>query len=379
MAHPVPPDPSADTVIPDRPRKGRGAVSNPTGRYEPGARTCEDDGWTRDDDPDLPPLRTTVTPDASRTVIARNQSPDIPFDRSINPYRGCEHGCVYCYARPTHAYLGLSSGLDFETRLFAKPDAPSLLRRELASPGYRPAMIALGTNTDPYQPIERSLRITRGILEVLAACGHPVGIVTKSALIQRDIDILAPMAERGLASAYVSVTTLDRGLARRMEPRAATPERRLDTIRALAGAGIPTGVMLAPVIPALTDHEIEQILEAAAGAGAAFAGHVMLRLPHEIKDLFAEWLQAHVPDRTKHVLSLVRQMRGGALNDPSFGRRMTGSGPYAMMIQRRFRLACERLGLNKRNWRADTSLFRPPRLDADPESAAARQLSLFGD
>ncbi len=372
---PGPPDPHPDIVLPDLPRKGRGAVSNPTGRYEPGRRVAEDDGWGAPDEDDLPPFRTTVAYDASRTIIARNQSPDIPFDQSINPYRGCEHGCVYCYARPTHAYLGLSPGLDFETKLFAKPDAPALLRQELAKPGYRPALIALGTNTDPYQPVERGLRITRGILEVLAECHHPVGIVTKSALIQRDIDILGPMAARGLAMAYVSVTTLDRDLARRMEPRAAAPTRRLETIRALAQAGIPTGVMTAPIIPALNDHEMERILEEAAGAGAAFAGYVLLRLPLEIKDLFSEWLQAHAPGKARHVLSLVRQTHGGALYDPAFGRRMKGEGPYAQLIAQRFKLACERLGFNRQRWRGDISQFRPP----VPEPADRRQLSLFGD
>jgi DNA repair photolyase len=372
---PAPPDPHPDTELPDRPRKGRGAVSNPTGRYEPGRRVAEDDGWGEPPEDDLPPVRTTVTHDSSRTIIARNQSPDIPFDRSINPYRGCEHGCVYCYARPTHAFLGLSPGLDFETKLFAKPDAAMLLRRELAKPGYRPAMIALGTNTDPYQPIERGLRITRGILEVLAACDHPVGIVTKSASIQRDIDVLAPMAARGLAMAYVSVTTLDRDLARRMEPRASTPERRLETIRALVQAGIPTGVMTAPIIPALNDHEMERILEEAAGAGATFAGYVLLRLPLEIKDLFSEWLQAHAPAKAKHVLSLVRQTHGGALYDSAFGRRMTGAGPYAQLIAQRFKLAAERLGYNRQRWQGDVSKFRPPA----QEPAERRQLSLFGD
>lgn len=340
-------------------RKGRGAITNAVGRYEGHARVAVDDGWAREDE-DLPPLRTTVTQDATRTIIARNDSPDIGFNQSINPYRGCEHGCVYCFARPTHAYLGLSPGLDFETRLFAKPDAARLLERELRSPRYRCEVIAMGTNTDPYQPVERNLRVTRSILEVLAAYSHPVGIVTKSALVVRDIDILAPMAKRGLAQVYLSVTTLDAELARRMEPRAASPRRRLETIKVLADAGIPAGVMTAPMIPALNDSEMEAILEAATEAGARWAGYVLLRLPLEIKDLFQEWLREHYPDKAKHVLNLIRDMREGKLNNAEFGARMRGKGPYAELIAHRFALAVKRLGLNRERFRLDATQFAPP-------------------
>jgi DNA repair photolyase len=350
-------------------RKGRGAASNRVGRYERHTREAVDDGWGGLDE-ELPPLRTEVRPDTSRSIIAWNESPDIGFDRSINPYRGCEHGCVYCYARPTHAYLGLSPGQDFETKLFAKHDAARLLEAELAKPSYKCKLIALGTNTDPYQPTERGLRITRSILEVLAAHDHPVGIVTKSALITRDIDILAPMAAKRLATAFVSVTTLDGALANKLEPRASTPKRRLEAIRALNQAGVPCGVMVAPCIPGLTDAEMERILEAAAEAGARRAGYTALRLPLEIKELFEEWLHAHAPDRAKHVLSLIRQMRGGALYQSEFGTRMTGTGPYAELMRRRFELACAKLGLNRERLRLDTSQFRPPRR----ESA---QLDLF--
>ncbi len=340
-------------------RKGRGAASNPPCRYDRATAVPLDDGWGSLD-AELPPLETTVQVDATRSIIATNDSPDVPFDRSINPYRGCEHGCVYCFARPTHAFLGLSPGQDFETRLFAKPEAPALLEDELRRPGYQCRVIALGTNTDPYQPIEREHRITRGILEVLAAYEHPVGIVTKSALILRDIDILAPMAGKRLARAYLSVTTLDRGLARRLEPRAATPQRRLDAIRELTAAGIPTGVLVAPVIPALNDGEIEGILAAAAEAGAISASYVLLRLPFEVKALFKEWLAVHAPLKADHVMSLVRQMRGGRDYDSTWGKRMTGSGPYAEMIGNRFRVACRRLGLGGRDWTLDTKLFKPP-------------------
>ncbi|HUL05171.1 MAG TPA: PA0069 family radical SAM protein [Candidatus Acidoferrum sp.] len=361
MAQHVPPDPT-DDALPDQAIKGRGAVSNRVSRYFKEERARTTDGWDTPDDEDLPPLRTTVMRDATRTIIARNESPDIGFDRSINPYRGCEHGCIYCFARPTHAYLGLSPGLDFETKLLMKPDAAKLLEQELRKPGYQPAVIAMGTNTDPYQPIEREHRITRGILEVLRDFNHPVGIVTKSALIQRDIDILAPMAEKRLAHAFVSITTLDRELARKMEPRAATPPRRLETIRALAAAGIPVGVMSAPMIPALNDHEMENILEAAAAVGATAAGYTALRLPLEIKDLFTEWLEAHAPGRAQHVLELVRTMRGGELYDSSWGERMRGTGPYAELLRRRFQVARKRLGLDRASarWNFDLTLFKPP-------------------
>ncbi len=361
-----------DQTLPDRPRKARGAVGNPTGRYEPGMRVAIDDGWPGEPEAagDPPPLRTTVTTDASRTVIARNRSPDIPFEQSINPYRGCEHGCIYCYARPTHAWLGLSPGLDFETRLFAKPNADEILRRELAAPGYRCRVIAIGTNTDPYQPIERGHGVMRRVLEVLAACDHPVAITTKSALVTRDLDLLAPMAAKRLALVNVSITTLDRDLARRMEPRAATPATRLETIAALSRAGVPTGVMTAPMIPGLNDHELERILEAAAAAGATAARYILLRLPLEIKDLFAEWLEAHYPERAKRVLSLVRDTRGGALYRGRFGERMTGTGAYAELLGRRFRLAVRRLGLERPDWGLATDRFQPP-----PRSD--RQLSLL--
>ena len=346
-------------LLPDRLRKGRGAISNRVGRYEPETREAVDDGWAPAED-DPPPLRTTVTIDATRSIIARNQSPDLGFDRSINPYRGCEHGCVYCFARPTHAYLGLSPGLDFESRLFAKPNAAALLDEELRRPGYRPAVMAIGTNTDPYQPVEREMGITRRVLETLSAFNHPVGIVTKSALVLRDLDILAPMAEKGLVQVHLSLTTLDRGLARRMEPRAATPALRLGAIEALAKAGVPVGVLTAPMIPALNDMELERLLEAAAAAGATTAGYVLLRLPLEIKELFEEWLRTHVPDRADRVLRLVRDTRDGKLYDPAFGRRMRGQGPYAELLAKRFRLASHRLGLNRQRWKPELGLFRPP-------------------
>ncbi|MDJ0893662.1 MAG: PA0069 family radical SAM protein [Alphaproteobacteria bacterium] len=358
-----------DEVISSLPRKGRGAVSNPTGRFESAQRYATDDGWGAADAP-LPRLATSVSVDASRRIITRNQSPDIPFDQSINPYRGCEHGCVYCYARPTHAWLGLSPGLDFESRLFRKPDAARLLEAELRDPKYRCKVIAIGTNTDPYQPIERGERITRQILEVLSAFNHPVGIVTKSALVLRDIDILADMAKRNLASVFVSVTTFDRDLARRMEPRAAAPGRRLEVIRALSEAGIPTGVLAAPMIPALNDTELETILTRAHEAGASSAGYVLLRLPYEIKQLFAEWLETHVPDRATRVLNRVRETQGGKLYESCFGQRMRGSGQYAELIGKRYDLACRRLGLNRKKWDLDTSRFSPP-------PATEGQLALF--
>ena len=340
-------------------RKGRGALSNPSGRFEPLAREACDDGWGGLDD-ELPPLRTTVQTDSARTIITRNQSPDVPFDRSINPYRGCEHGCAYCFARPSYAYLGLSPGQDFETRLFAKPQAPALLQKELSQPGYQCRVIALGTNTDPYQPVERKQRIVRAILEILAEYNHPVGIVTKSALITRDVDILAPMAAKRLAKAYLSVTSLDRELSRRLEPRAPLPARRLETIRDLTAAGIPVGVLVAPIIPGLNDGEIEHILGTVAKFGATSAGYVLLRLPHEVKALFKQWLAAHAPTKAKRVMSLVRQTRGGKEYDSRFGSRMKGEGAYAQMIRRRFDVACRRLGLNERSWDLDTKLFCVP-------------------
>lgn len=355
-------------VVEHERRKGRGAQSNASGRYEPLARIAFDDGWRSLDE--LPPFKTTVQADATRKIITRNDSPDIGFDRSINPYRGCEHGCVYCFARPTHAYLGLSPGLDFESKLFVKPEAAELLAKELASPNYSPRVIAIGTNTDPYQPIERRYKVMRRILEVLDRAGHPVGIVTKSALVLRDLDILARMAERNLAKVALSVTTLDPELARKMEPRAAAPLRRLETLRALAQAGVPTTVMVAPIIPALNDSEIERILDRAQAVGVREAGYVMLRLPLEVRDLFREWLVTNYPDRARHVFKLIRDMRDGKDYDSEWGKRMKGTGPYAWLIGRRFEVACERLGLNKKKQKLSTDHFRHPK----PDDA---QLSLF--
>ena len=355
-------------VVAHERRRGRGAQSNAVGRYEPLARVAFDDGWRSLDE--LPPFKTTVQVDATRKIITRNDSPDIGFDRSINPYRGCEHGCVYCFARPTHAYLGLSPGLDFESKLFMKPEAAELLEKELAAANYQPRVIAIGTNTDPYQPIERRYQVMRRILEVLERAGHPVGIVTKSALVLRDVDILARMAERKLAKVALSVTTLDPELARKMEPRAATPMRRLETLRRLSQAGVPTTVMVAPVIPALNDSEIERILEAAQVAGVREAGYVLLRLPLEVRDLFREWLMANYPDRYRHVMKLVRDTRDGKDYDSEWGTRMKGTGPYAWMLGRRFEVACERLGLNVNRTTLTTQYFRKPK----PDEA---QLSLF--
>jgi DNA repair photolyase len=351
-------------------RPGRGAQSNASGRYEAQAHVAFDDGWQSLED--LPVFETSVAIDASRKVITRNDSPDISFDRSINPYRGCEHGCIYCFARPTHAYLGLSPGLDFESKLFMKPDAPELLERELSAQRYQPRTIAIGTNTDPYQPIERRYQIMRRILEVLERAGHPVGIVTKSNLVVRDIDILTRLAQRNLVKVAVSVTTLDPKLARVMEPRAPTPPRRLEALRQLAAAGIPTSVMVAPIIPAINDAEIERILDAGAAAGATGAGYVLLRLPLEVRDLFKEWLMANFPDRYRHVFALIRQMRGGKDYDAQWGTRMTGAGPYAWMIGRRFEQACARLGLNVKKAKLTTEHFQAPL-----RRATADQLSLF--
>ena len=349
-------------------RHGRGTVSNASGRFEPLARVAFDDGWQGLEE--LPAFKTTVTVDSTRKIIARNDSPDISFDQSINPYRGCEHGCVYCYARPSHAYLGLSPGLEFETKLLMKPHAPELLERELSAPNYVPKIIALGSNTDPYQPIERRYQITRRILEVLERAGNPVGIVTKSALVTRDIDILARMAKRNLAKVALSVTTLDPKLARTMEPRASTPAKRLEALRQLSEAGIPTTVMVAPVIPALNDSEIERILDAAAHAGVKEASYVLLRLPLEVRDLFREWLMANYPDRYRHVFTLIRDMRGGRDYDSQWGTRMKGTGPMAWMIGRRFEVACEKLGLNKRRSKLTTDHFARPQ-------RSGQQLSLF--
>jgi len=355
---PASPFDHSDFVHPEA-RRGRGTVSNAAGRYESEERLATDDGWGGIDD-EPPPLRTTVGIDASRSIITRNQSPDIAFDRSINPYRGCEHGCVYCFARPTHAYLGLSPGLDFESKLFMKPDAPALLDKELRAKSYKPRVIAIGTNTDPYQPIEREKKLMRRILEVLSAFNHPVGITTKGALITRDIDILAPMARKGLAKVFVSVTTLDRELARAMEPRAATPPRRLEAIRELTRAGIPVGLLFAPAIPGLNDHEMERVLEAGAEAGATEAGYVLLRLPLEIKDLFKEWLAERYPNKAEKVISLIRQTRGGLDYVAGFGARQIGTGPIAALIGSRFETACKKLGLNEKRLQVDASQFSIP-------------------
>ncbi|RYX99165.1 MAG: PA0069 family radical SAM protein [Bradyrhizobiaceae bacterium] len=362
------PFPAIEVAIDRQRRRGRGAQTNDSGRFEKEARVVFDDGWQSLDD--LPPFKTTVAVDTARKVITRNESPDIGFDRSINPYRGCEHGCVYCFARPTHAYLGLSPGLDFESKLFVKPDAPALLAKELAAAEYEPKMIAIGTNTDPYQPIERERQIMRGILEVLEAAGHPVGIVTKSALVVRDIDILARMAKRNLVKVALSVTSLDPKLARTMEPRASTPPKRLEALRQLSEAGIPTSVLVAPVIPALNDSEIERILDAAAHAGAKEASYVLLRLPLEVRDLFREWLMANYPDRYRHVFTLIREMRQGRDYDSQWGTRMKGTGPMAWMIGRRFEVACAKLGLNKKRTKLTLDHFAKP-------AGAGQQLNLF--
>jgi DNA repair photolyase len=370
-----PPDPvfhpageTADAHVGKERRRGRGAQSNASGRYEKKARIAVDDGWQNLED--LAPFKTTVQVDATRKIITTNDSPDISFDRSINPYRGCEHGCIYCFARPTHAYLGLSPGLDFEAKLFMKPDAPELLERELSHPKYTPRTIAIGTNTDPYQPIEKEWRIMRQILEVLDKANHPVSIVTKSALVMRDIDILSRMAARGLAWVGLSVTTLDRKLARTMEPRAATPPRRLEAIRALSEAGIPAAIMMAPIIPGLNDHEIERVLDSGKAAGAMEASYVLLRLPLEVSPLFREWLLRNYPDRYRHVMSLVRSMRDGKDYDAEFGKRMKGAGPYAWQIARRFEMASKRLGLTRTRRNLASDQFVPP-------SGSGVQLSLL--
>ena len=338
---------------------GRGALSNPPGRFDKQQIEQIDDGWYLEEEPES--IATTLEPERAREVITSNDSPDIPFEKSINPYRGCETACVYCYARPSHAYMGLSPGLDFETRLFYKADAGKILEQQLARPGYVCKPILLGANTDPYQPVERRMQVTRSILEVLARARHPVTITTKHALVLRDLELLRDMARENLATVAVSVTTRDDDLKRALEPRAASPAARLRALAALSAAGVPTGVLVAPVIPALTDHELEGILEAAAAAGVHWAGYVLLRLPYEIKDLFKEWLGEHYPQRAAHVMSLSREMRGGRENDPRFGTRMRGTGPYAELLRQRFAIACRRLGLNGgRREPLTTTLFRPP-------------------
>src|SRR6267378_3689243 len=355
----------------------RGARSFVQGRFETLAREPFDDGWTTEEK-DAAELQTSVTVERARSIISRNDSPDIGFSQSINPYRGCEHGCIYCYARPSHAYLELSPGLDFETKLFAKTNAAELLRAELSKPGYVPSPIAIGANTDCYQPIERKFRITRQIVEILAECEHPFTMVTKSALVERDLDLLAPMAKKNLVKVFVSIGSLDRALARKLEPRAASPQRRMDVLRNLAQAGVPCGVMVAALIPGLNDKTLEEVLEAAAAAGAAEAAYVIMRLPNELKELFKEWLTAHYPERAGHVISIVRQMRGGRDNDPRFGTRMTGTGLFAELIERRFDLACRRFGLNghgagRRPAELDCSRFRSPSPAKDP----GPQMALF--
>ncbi len=344
-----------------RPRqKGRGTGINPEGRFELTARRRIDDGWTTLESDEHAALSTEVREEQAKSIISRNSSPDVPFNYSINPYRGCEHGCTYCFARPTHAYLNLSPGLDFESRLFAKVNAAQCLERELSSPNYVCETIALGTNTDPYQPVERKYGITRSLLEVAARFNQPVGIVTKNALVERDLDILSPMAQRGLATVFVSVTTLDHQVARRMEPRASAPSRRIEAIRRLSEAGVPVGVMFAPVVPFLTDSALESVLEAAADAGATQAGYILLRLPYEVKQLFRDWLEDHFPLKAAHVMSRIHAMRDGRDNDPGFGSRMVGSGEFAQLLGKRFRVACRRFRLNLNQRALDTTRFRRP-------------------
>ncbi len=347
-------------------RPGRGSITNPANRYHSAHHQDIDDGWELDDEP-APALKTTVTTDNSKTIINRVRSPDLPFDRTINPYRGCEHGCIYCYARPSHAYLDLSPGLDFESRLIAKPQAPALLRKELNKPRYQCQPIAIGTNTDPYQPIDKEWQITRQILEVLREYNHPVSIVTKASLIERDLDILTDMAKQNLVLVFLSISSLDRGLTRAMEPRAAAPQRRLKTIQTLTEAGIPVGVLVAPIIPFLNDAELETVLSSCQQAGAISADYVMLRLPLEVETLFQEWLQAHYPLKAKRILQRIRDLRSGKLNDSTFGQRMRGQGQYADLIAQRFGLTSKRLGLNKNRYQLDSSQFRPPNMPEQME------------
>ena len=348
--------------------KGRGTSSKVDARFLEHRRHDVDDGWTPE--PEAEAVPTEIFQETARTIISRNQSPDIPFETSINPYRGCEHGCVYCYARPTHAYLDLSPGIDFETKIFAKTNAAELLRTELGKPRYVCQPIAMGTNTDPYQPAERKLHITRDIIRVLHDCQHPLSIVTKSWLIERDLDLLQPMAAEGLVRVYLSITSLRHDLARRLEPRAAAPSRRLQTLETLNGVGVPTGVLFAPVIPFINDAEMETVLERAAAAGAATAGYVILRLPNEVKQLFREWLETHEPGKTEHVFSIIRDLRSGRENDPDYFTRMRGKGVFANLVQSRFRNACRKFGLNNERGELNTGLFKPP-------SVASRQQSLF--
>jgi len=370
------PDPEPEAAMPSLARSGRGAVTNPAVRFDARVASPFDDGWDTltGEFAELPRLATTLTKDATKSAISWNTSPDIGFDRAVNPYRGCEHGCIYCYARPTHAYLGYSPGLDFETKLIFKPEVATLLEKELCKPGYVARTLALGSNTDPYQPVERTLKLTRSVLEVLDRYNHPVGIVTKSAGVLRDLDILSSMAKRNLARVYISVTTLDPRLARVMEPRAATPARRLHAIAELTRAGVPTGVLTAPMIPGLNDAELEKLLEAAARAGARHAGYILLRLPHELRDLFTSWLNVNFPDRAKHVLSLIRETRAGALTDSRFHHRFSGQGVYADLLMRRFARAARQWGLDEAREGLDCNRFAVPGGKAAPEQA---QMSLF--
>ena len=364
------PDPAPDAARPGLARRGRGAVSSPAPRFDRQATTGCDDGWSFLAEAGAPPAAETVlVRDASRSAISWNDSPDLGFDRAVNPYRGCEHGCIYCYARPSHAYLGYSPGLEFETRIVFKPGVAALLERELSRPGYAPRTLALGSNTDPYQPVERTMRLTRGVLEVLERFGHPVSIVTKSAGVLRDLDILGRMAGQGLVRVWLSVTTLDPALARIMEPRASAPARRLHAMAALAEAGVPVGVLAAPMIPGLNDAELERILAAARRAGAGHAGYALLRLPSELREMFAAWLAEHVPDRARRVLAMVRETRAGPLNDSRFGQRFTGQGAYADLLRQRFARSCRALGFDERQ-ALDTSRFRRP-------AAQSAQMSLL--
>ena len=367
-------EPAPEAAMPGLARKGRGATLNPPVRFESQSGAAFDDGWDTLEAEPPPPLATTLTRDATKSVISWNDSPDLGFDRAVNPYRGCEHGCVYCFARPTHAYLGYSPGLDFETRLIFKPEVGELLEKELRKPGYVCRPMALGTNTDPYQPVERTLKLTRAVLEVLDRFNHPVTIVTKSAGVVRDSDILASMARRRLARVAISVTTLDAGLARRMEPRAASPARRLAAVTELARAGIPVAVFAAPMIPGLNDSEMEKIIEAASRAGARQVQYILLRLPHELRQLFEDWLNTHYPERAKHVLNLIRETRAGALNDARFGKRFSGTGVYAELMRRRFERAARQWGLDAPMDALDTSRFAAPVL---AEAQGEKQLSLF--
>jgi DNA repair photolyase len=365
-------------INPTAPEKGRGATFNPGNRFAHTEREIFDDGWAAELERDVSldgeapaPLKTVVTIQQARTIISHNDSPDIGFSQSINPYQGCEHGCIYCYARPSHAYLDLSPGLDFESKLFAKPEAAALLRKELNHPRYRPEVIVVGANTDPYQPIEREWKITRSLLEVFLEYRHPVALITKSALVERDIDVLAELARHNLVRVMVSITSLDKVLARRMEPRAAAPHRRLEAVKKLTEAGIPVGVMTAPMIPALNDGDMEAILDAAAARGATMAGYTFIRLPYEIKDLFKAWLAEHYPQRAEHVMSVIRQMRGGKDYDSTFGQRMHGTGNFAELLEQRFAIACRRLKLNQDREPLETALFRRP--------SAGGQMSLFAE